>query len=64
MNQALAPYIGRRVRLLSTSDPYTRLRAGAEGVVTFVDDLGTVFVAWEDGSSLGLIAGEDRWAWL
>lgn len=51
--------IGKRVRLISTSDPYTRLVPGTEGKVTFVDDAGTVFVDWDDGSSLGMVAGED-----
>lgn len=52
-------YIGRRVRLIRTSDPYTRLTSGTEGTVDFVDDTGTVFVRWDDGSRLGLISGED-----
>lgn len=53
--------IGTRVRLIHTSDPYTALRYGSEGVVDFIDDLGTVFVRWDDGSSLGLIPREDVW---
>jgi hypothetical protein len=52
---------GQRVRLVSTSDPYTRLKYGEEGTVTLVDDMGTVHVKWDSGSSLGLIEGEDRW---
>ena len=53
--------LGKRVRLIYCSDPYTRLTAGDEGVVDFIDDLGTVHVKWDNGSSLGLVAGEDRW---
>jgi hypothetical protein len=26
-----------------------------------VDDLGTVHVRWDNGSTLGLVPGEDRW---
>lgn len=48
-------YIGRRVRLIGTSDPYTTLVAGDEGTVSYVDDTGTVFVDWDNGSMLGLI---------
>ncbi len=55
---------GRRVRLDYTSDPYTRLRAGTLGTVSFEDDAGTVHVEWDDGSSLGLVAGEDMWTYL
>lgn len=56
---ALRP--GERVELVATTDPHTRLRPGARGTVTTVDDLGTVHVAWDDGSRLGLVPGEDRW---
>lgn len=53
--------VGKRVTLLRTSDPYTDLKAGDEGVVDYIDDMGTVFVKWDNGSSLGLIEGEDLW---
>ena len=53
--------IGKRVRLIHTSDQYTLLKPGNEGKVVFVDDIGTVFVDWDDGSSLGMVAGEDRY---
>jgi len=53
--------IGKRVRLVHTSDPYTLLKPGNEGKVVFIDDIGTVFVDWDDGSSLGMVAGEDRY---
>jgi hypothetical protein len=51
---------GERVELVRTSDPYTRLQPGARGTVTYVDDLGTVHVAWDSGSRLGLMPGEDE----
>jgi hypothetical protein len=54
--------VGDTVRLVWTSDEFTRLVPGARGRVSFVDDLGTVHVEWEDGSTLGLVPGEDRWA--
>lgn len=47
--------VGQRVRLVSCSDPYTLLKAGEEGTVKFIDDWGTVFVNWDNGSSLGMI---------
>ena len=53
--------IGKRVTLLRTSDAYTELKAGDEGVVDYIDDMGTLFVKWDNGSSLGLIEGEDLW---
>jgi len=50
-----------RVRLIATSDPYTNLCSGDEGTVKFVDSLGTVHIAWDNGSNLGLIPDEDYW---
>ncbi|MCQ9352951.1 DUF4314 domain-containing protein [Corynebacterium sp. 153RC1] len=32
-----------------------------EGEVIVVDSLGTIHVAWDDGTSLGLIPGVDRY---
>jgi hypothetical protein len=58
-------YIGRRIRLDYTSDPYTTLRAGDEGVIDFIDDIGTLSVKWDNGSSLGLLPDEgDRFTFL
>ena len=50
-----------RVRLVQCSDPYTRLRPGTLGTVSFVDDTGTVHVDWDSGEKIGLIPGEDQW---
>lgn len=55
---------GKRVRLLYTSDLYTRLKPGDEGVAQFIGSHGTLFVRWDSGSRLGLIPGEDRWEFL
>lgn len=52
---------GQRVELVATSDPYTRLSRGDRGTVLSVDALGTVHVAWDCGSLLGLVPGVDRW---
>lgn len=51
----------RIVRLISTSDPHTRLAPGVTGRIESTDDAGTVHILWEDGSRLGLIPGQDRW---
>ena len=52
---------GKRIELVSTSDPYTNLKTGDRGTVEFVDDMGTVHVAWDNGSMLGLVPGEDQY---
>lgn len=54
--------VGDIVKLVYTTDPYSILKCGDEGVVRYIDDAGTVFVNWDNGSRLGLIPGEDLWA--
>ena len=49
-----------RVMLIRMSDPYTNLRSGDCGTVTMVDDIGTIHVNWDCGSSLGVVFGEDE----
>ena len=51
---------GTRVRLVSMNDPFTNLPAGAEGSVIAVDDIGTIHITWDCGSSLGAVYGEDK----
>ena len=41
-------------------DPYHPVPAGTIGIVDHVDDAGTIHMIWENGSSLGLIEGEDK----
>ena len=50
---------GTRVELVSTTDPYTRLKPGVQGTVSSVDDIGTIHINWDSGSSLGMVPGED-----
>lgn len=54
----LAP--GTRVELVRMEDPYTKLKPGDRGTVTYVDDIGTIHVNWDSGSSLGVVFGEDE----
>lgn len=51
---------GCRVKLNHMDDPYRfDLKEGAMGTVRYVDDIGTIHVAWDCGSSLGVVFGED-----
>lgn len=51
---------GTRVELVHMDDPYNRkLVPGSKGTVRFVDDMGTIHVSWDCGSSLGIVYGED-----
>jgi hypothetical protein len=50
---------GTRVILIQMDDPYTNLQPGDKGTVRSVDDIGTIHVKWDRGSSLGIVFGED-----
>ncbi len=50
-----------RVKLIQLNDPYNdKLVPGELGTVLHVDDIGTIHVAWDCGSSLGVVYGEDK----
>lgn len=48
---------GVRVEFLGfgKADPYSDLEPGTFGTVDHVDDLGTVHVKWDNGSTLGMV---------
>ena len=50
---------GTRVELVHMDDPYTKLTAGDKGTVKHVDDIGTIHISWDCGSSLGVVYGVD-----
>lgn len=51
---------GARVELVRMNDPYSRLKPGDLGTVDFVDDTGTLFCIWDNGSTLGVVYGIDK----
>lgn len=52
--------VGTRVELVSMQDEYRKLKPGEKGTVICVDDIGTIHVNWDCGSSLGVAYGEDE----
>ncbi len=50
---------GTEIELISMEDSQA-VPSGTHGVVDFVDDMGTIQMTWDNGSSLGLIVGEDQ----
>lgn len=50
---------GTWVALVKMDDPFTKLKPGDQGKVLEVDDAGTIFVVWSNGSHLGIVYGED-----
>lgn len=60
---------GDRVELVSTDDPYTRLRTGDRGTVQDCEPVQSaergsqewqVFVQWDNGSNLTMLVPHDR----
>ena len=49
---------GTRVELVYMSDTYAPPK-GTQGTVTGVDDIGSLLVKWDNGSSLNVLYGED-----
>lgn len=48
----------QRVECIDMQDAQA-VPSGTQGTIQFVDDMGTIHVAWDNGQSLGLIDGED-----
>ncbi len=51
--------IGTRVKLGYMNDPYA-VPIGTLGTVDYVDDAGQIGVSWDNGSTLSLIYGVDK----
>lgn len=51
---------GTRVELVEMHDPYREMPRGLTGIVSCVDDTGTVHVNWSNGSTLGCVWGVDQ----
>lgn len=52
-------YLGKTVELISMDDTQAP-PVGTHGKVVFVDDAGQIHVKWDNGSSLALIPGVDK----
>ena len=51
---------GTRIRLIHMGDDEpTPVPDGTTGIVSYVDDIGTIHMTWDNGSSLGLIPDVD-----
>lgn len=56
-------YKGKRIRCIHMEDKFP-VPDGTEGTVTSVDDVGTIHVKWDNGSTLGLVQGVDRYQFV
>lgn len=50
---------GTRILLSHMKDPYAPVPDGTKGTVKFVDDIGQIFMSWDNGRSLPLNVDED-----
>ncbi len=51
--------IGTKIQLISMRDEKYTILPGTIGVVTHIDDMGSVHLKWQNGSSLALIPEVD-----
>lgn len=51
---------GTRIELLEMNDPYAPVLEGTKGTVEFVDDMGQIAMKWDNGRTLALIPGVDK----
>jgi hypothetical protein len=59
--------VGKRIELIHTDDPYTKLIPGDRGTVTFVSETPfsdtpiQISVKWDSGSNLMMLWGKDQY---
>lgn len=51
--------VGTKIQLISMRDEKYPILPGTIGVVTHIDDLGSIHMKWQNGSSLALIPEVD-----
>ena len=61
MNTTLS---GKRIRLTQDMDDPYPIKSGEEGTIQFTDDIGQIHVNWDNGRTLAIIPGIDKYVIL
>lgn len=56
--------MGKRVEMIQMIGEEERVPTGTKGTVVGVDDIGTIHVEWDNGSTLGIVQGRDQYVVL
>lgn len=51
---------GTKVELIKMYDYINAVPTGTKGIIDYIDDIGTLHIIWENGSTLGLVIGADE----
>ncbi len=51
---------GSRIQLIRMNDPYHPVPPNTYGTVEFVDDGGNIHMKWDNGRTLALVPGADK----
>ena len=52
--------VGSKIKIISMGEDINPIESGTVGVIKAIDDIGTLHCEFENGRSLGVIVGEDR----
>ena len=53
---------GTRIRLIEMNDPYALVPPGTEGSIVHIDDQCQLHMEWDNGRTLAVIPGVDRFS--
>lgn len=61
MSDLFTPKQGDRIRCIEMVDDPNPVESGTEGTIEFIDDINQIHVKWDNGRSLSLLPGIDKY---